>query len=229
MQSALVGQRQLRNEASATRANAWRIAMNTELNRRALLARALLLLGATALPGEVLAASAKRARRFLSKPQFALLSAVSDTIVPVTDTPGALAAGIPAKLDGMLANWASAETRTKIIDALGRIDAAAMTQKKKIFSALSVADRALILRPHDATALKRVPAPANAPKPHPFSPTVWVADDGYLKLKELVVTLYYSSEIAMTKDLIYEHVPGAWVPSMKTTDTTRPWASTGPF
>jgi hypothetical protein len=33
----------------------------------------------------------------------------------------------------------------------------------------------------------------------------------------------------MTKELIYEHVPGTLVPSIKTTDTTRPWASAGPF
>jgi gluconate 2-dehydrogenase gamma chain len=203
--------------------------MNTELDRRALLARAMMLLGTTALPAEVFAAPAKRARRFLSKPQFSLLSAIADTMIPVTDTPGALAAGVPAKLDGMLANWASTETKMKIIDALGRIETAAMTQKNKTFAALSTQDRVAILRPHDASALKRVPAPANAPKPHPFSPTVWVADDGYLKLKELVVTLYYSSEIAMTEELVYEHVPGAWVPSMKTTGSTRPWASTGPF
>jgi len=33
----------------------------------------------------------------------------------------------------------------------------------------------------------------------------------------------------MTQELVYEHVPGTWEPSTKTTETTRPWASAGSF
>jgi gluconate 2-dehydrogenase gamma chain len=201
-----------------------------DMNRRTMMQRALLLIGATAVSVDTaLAAGPARRKRFLNPAQFQLLTAIADTIMPTTDTPGALAAGIPAKLDGMLVNWASAETKAKITSALARIDAAAKTEKQKGFAALSVSDRAAFLRPFDAAALKPVPAPPNAPKPSPFAPLNWVTDNGYLKLKELVVTLYYSSEIAMTQELIYDHVPGKWQPSIKITETTRPWASTGPF
>jgi hypothetical protein len=57
-----------------------------------------------------------------------------------------------------------------------------------------------------------------------------VAKPGFLKVKEMVIALYYVSEVALTQELIYEHNPGEWVPSMKVTPDTRPFAGTGgPF
>ena len=200
------------------------------LDRRALLQRMALLLGATAIPAEAFAAAKGRARkRYLTPANYALMSAVAETIVPATDTPGAIGAGVPSRLDGMLGKWASAITRQKIIDALARINAAAMTAQKKNFVALTPAQREAVLLPHDAAALKSVTPPPGAPKPHFFAPANYVTDDGYLKLKELVIALYYNSEIAMTKELVYEHNPGTWQPSIKITENSRPWASTGPF
>jgi gluconate 2-dehydrogenase gamma chain len=201
-----------------------------EMDRRVMLQRIALLLGATAIPADaVLAATAAKGKRFLDAPRLTLLTAFADTIVPANDTPGAVAAGVPAKLDGMLATWASVQSRQSIVEALDRIDVAAKASKKKGFAALSSADRIAVLLPHDTAALAKVAPPANAPKSHPFAPVNWVADQGYLKVKELVIALYYSSEIAMTQELIYEHAPGTWEPSIKITKDTRPWASVGPF
>jgi gluconate 2-dehydrogenase gamma chain len=202
-----------------------------QIDRRAMLQQVALLLGVSAIPTEAFAASKKSGarKRFLTPAQFAVLNAVADTIIPVTDTPGAVGAGVPAKLDGMLSSWASAATRTTITDGLGRIDTAAKTATGKGFAALTAAERATVLKPHDAAALKPVAPPPGAPKGSPFAPTVYVADNGYYKIKGLVIALYYASEIAMTQELIYEHVPGAWQPSIKTTSSTRPWASVGPF
>lgn len=201
-----------------------------EMDRRALMQRAFLLIGVTAIPVDALsAAKAARAKSFLDAPRFKLLSAFADTIVPATDTPGAVGAGVPAKLDGMLATWASAESRKAIVEALDRIDAAANASKKKSFAALAPTERDAVLRAHDKAALVPVKPPANAPKGSPFAPVSWVTDNGYLKVKELVIALYYNSEIAMTQELIYEHVPGTWEPSIKVTPTTRPWAGAGPF
>jgi Gluconate 2-dehydrogenase subunit 3 len=199
------------------------------LDRRAMMQQVALLLGVAALPAEAFAAKMGKTQGFLPAKSMKLLSAVSDTIVPATDTPGAVAAGVPAKLDGMLANWASPDTRKLVVEALGRIDAAAKSSRKKGFAALDAAGRAAVLKPHDAAALKPVAPPPGAPKISFFTPTPYVADNGYLKLKGLIITLYYNSEIAMTKELVYEHVPGTWQPSIKADDKTRPWASVGPF
>lgn len=202
----------------------------SQMDRRSLMQRVFFLIGAAAIPADaLLAAKSLKSKGFLDAPRFKLLTAFADTIVPATDTPGAAAAGVPAKLDGMLATWASPESRKAIVEALDRIDVAAQAAKKKSFAALSPADRDAVLRPHDIAALAKVARPANLPKANPFAPVNWVADSGYLKAKELVVSLYYSSEIAMTEELVYEHAPGTWEPSVKVNANTRPWASAGPF
>lgn len=199
------------------------------MDRRALMQRMALLLGAAALPVEAFAAPSRTALRFLTAPQFALLSAVADTIVPVTDTPGAIAAQVPARLDAMLRNWAAPATRTEVVAALGRIDAAATAQKQKPFALLTAADRAAVLKPHDAAALAKVPPPPGATKASVFSQQTYVADQGYLILKRLVIDLYYYSEIATSTELPYIHVPGKFEPSVKLTPTSRPELGTGPF
>lgn len=200
-----------------------------DLHRRTLLAGIAALVGAAALPAEALAAPAAGAKRFLDKPRFALLGAVADTIMPATDTPGALAAEVPARLDGLLANWASAKTRAVLTGALERIDAEARAQKGKPFAALPAADREAVLRPHDLAALAKVPPPADAPPANPYNQGSWVANPGYLALKGLVLGLYYYSPVATETELPYEHVPGKWQPSVKLTPTSRPFLGNGPF
>jgi gluconate 2-dehydrogenase gamma chain len=201
-----------------------------EMDRRQWLANAFLLVGATATAScDFSSISLGKAKGVLDADQMKLLSAVADVIMPATDTPGAVAVGIPAKLDAILADWASAENRKLIVESLGRINAGTQAAHMKDFAALSAAERNGALRLHEIAALKKVPPPPNAPKGSIFSPAISVGDNGYVKLKELIVSLYYSSEVAMTKELIYEHVPGEWQPSIKATDKTRPWASVGPF
>lgn len=198
------------------------------LDRRALLGSMAAALGIAMLPAEALAAGKRAARRTLGKPQFALLTAVVDTILPTTDTPGALAANVPARLDGLLGTWASPETRASVVGALDRIEAAARGAKGKGFAKLSPAERTELLKAHDAAALKPVPAPPGAPK-SAFSMAAYVADQGYLKVKELTISLYYYSEVGTANELVYEHVPGKFEPSIKLTPQSRPYLGPGPF
>ncbi len=197
------------------------------LDRRMLVQGIAALLGVAALPGEALAVPKKGRAHFLPPARYALMSAVADTIVPKTDSVGALDAAVPARLDALLSKWASVETRTLIEGALPRIDAAAMVAKGKGFVALSPADRAAVLTPHDAAALKSVPPPPNAPTPTFFVRPVYVADRGYYKLKDLILLLYYFSEQAASSELIYEHVPGKWEPSIKLNSASRPYLGAG--
>lgn len=194
------------------------------LERRAMLQRAALLIGAATLPsGNLLAATAKKAKAVLSGPQLELLSAVADTIVPVTDTPGALAANVPALVDAMLRDWASPASRTAIIGALDKIDAAAMTKSGRAFSALAPEERLALLKAYDTASLKPVPGK----KVDTLSPLPAVVDPGYAKLRELIVILYYQSEIALTTELTYEHAPGKWQPSIPITPETRQTGGAG--
>lgn len=203
------------------------------MDRRALLNHALMLAGASAAASvgfspAALARAASQPTRFLSAGPYATLVAVADTMVPVTDTPGAVAAQVPETFDAMLANWAAPATRTIIVDALGRIDAAARTLTGKGFAALSPDERKAVLLAHDKAALAPAPLPPGT-KESFFSRSAAVADPGYYRVKDLIISLYYSSEIGLTKELVYEHVPGEWVPSLKITPGMRPFATPGPF
>jgi gluconate 2-dehydrogenase gamma chain len=195
-------------------------------DRRDLMRHALLLVGATvALPfgAEALAkAVAKpKAKRFLSPAMFAVLGAVADTIVPKTDTVGALDVDVPAKVDAMFTNWASGTRRAEMSQALVKIDQAAMAQTQKGFVALDAAQRKTLLSAYDIEALKPGKAPPKSVG-NPFMAGVAYSDPGYAKLKELIVVLYYISEPALTQELTYEHSPGAWQPSIPVTAATRP-------
>lgn len=199
------------------------------MDRRALMTNMALLLGAAALPAEAFAAPRRRAARILTPLQFVLLSAVADTIMPKTDSVGALEAKVPQVLDAMLKTWASPATRTEIVAALARLDAASIKQQGKAFALLSPGERASFLKPYDAAALKKVPPPPGTQAPTLFYRPVFVADQGYYLLKNQVLGLYYYSETATSAELIYEHVPGQYQSSIKLTPSSRPYLGVGGF
>jgi len=86
-----------------------------------------------------------------------------------------------------------------------------------------------LLSAHDAAALKSAPPPPGAAKANFFSQAVYVADQGWLTLKDLTINLYYYSEVGSANELEYIHVPGKWQPSIKLTPQSRPYLGVGPF
>ena len=177
------------------------------MDRRRMLESAAALIGLAALPEAAFAAAGKVASArpaVLDRPGLALVSAVADTLIPRTDTPGALQAGVPAKFHGLLRDWANPVHRAALIAALGKIDAAAKSGAGKPFALLPAAKRTEVLRAYDSANLK--------------------ADPDYARLKELLCMVYYFSEPGATVELRYEHVPGAWEPSIPITAATRTWA-----
>lgn len=230
------------------------------MDRRALLQRALMLTGAAMLPGgaEALAAVTKGGKRTLSPSRYATLTALADTIVPKTDSVGALDAEVPAKLDALVGAWATPEHKAEIVAAIDKVDVEARAKQGKSFAALTPAERTTFLAPYDAAALKAPPAaPAAMVSSSESTVTVGkavtkvdpnygkakqepagsitkqmapkVSDPGYNRVKELIVVLYYISEPALTQELPYEHAPGEWVPSVPVTPSTRPSGGIAPI
>ena len=200
-----------------------------QFDRRSMLETMAFLLGAAALPADALAKPAARAKKFLDVGRMKLLSAVADTMIPQTDTPGALAAHVPAKFDALLVNWASPARRLELVGALAKIDAAAMTQEKVSFTALSPEKRNALLTALDAAALKNVPRKEKLTGMAAMMAGPAVADPGYAKLRELIIVLFFYSEAALTSVLTYEHVPGGWTPSVTVTPQTRNTGGLGMF
>lgn len=200
------------------------------VERRELLQRIGLLIGAAALPASaVFSASASPGKRFLGATEFKLLSAVADTLVPRTDTPGAVQAGIPQLIDALLRDWASPATRAQLSGALAGIDAAAKAGGARGFASLQAAARISLLRAHDAAAMQPPPPSGQPLGVEAFLGGPPASDPAYARLKDLVVTLYYSSKIGLTQELTYVHAPGKWQPSVPVTKDTRPAGGGGMF
>ena len=51
------------------------------------------------------------APRFYTDAEMALVSRVSDLIIPRTETPGAVDVNVPGYMDGLMTDWASTETK----------------------------------------------------------------------------------------------------------------------
>ena len=166
---------------------------HAKLNRRALLLGAVFLAGgAAALTRFARQSSAGvEAGPVFSPDQFALLEQVADTMIPASDTPGALAAGVPEFLREMLAHWGSPESHAQVLAVLDGIEKQAWSRYGAAFLALPGERRLEVMRNVDADALAR-------------------QDPGYGKFKWLVLVGYYQSEIGATQELRYELVPGAW-------------------
>ena len=178
------------------------------VDRRALLRSAILLVGGTVagLPGQALAAlDDKNPVRFFKPAEFATLTEMVDVIIPRTDTPGAKDAGVPSYFDQMMVNWASDERKRGFRDVVEGVDRAAREAGGKPLAELPPAQRFEVVRAFDAERMGK-------------------GDGVYSSFKELVLTLYYLSEVGATQELRYEAIPGAWEPWNEIGPDTRAWA-----
>lgn len=164
-----------------------------KINRRALLAGAVFLLGGAAALTRFARPTDKSDvdGPVLSAEQFALLEQVSETMIPATDTPGAIGAGVPEFIRGMLAQWGSAATRTDIASVLEAIEQQAWSRFGMAFLEMPPERRLAVVKEFDAAR-------------------IGAHDGAYRKFKWLVLIGYYHSEVGATHELRFELVPGAW-------------------
>src|SRR5579871_6825341 len=85
-------------------------------------------------------AAASPEGRNLDLVRYSALDALTETMLPRSDTPGARDAGVPQRLDRMLATWASAERRVAFTKLLDDVDETAISQYGAVLAALP-ADR----------------------------------------------------------------------------------------
>jgi gluconate 2-dehydrogenase gamma chain len=127
----------------------------------------------------------------LSADQFALLEQISEVMIPTTDTPGAIAAGVPAFIRDLLRDWGSRESRAEISGVLEAIEQRTWAKHGSGFLELPDSQRLQIMRAYDEQAVTN-------------------HDAAYRKFKQMVLLGYYHSEIGATQELRFELVPGAW-------------------
>ena len=123
--------------------------------------------------------------------QRALVTALSERVMPTTDTPGAIAAGVPAFIEKMLADWGTADDRKPILGGLDAIEARSQTDYKLAAAKAS---------PEQQDALLTLAMEDKLPG----------GKDFFEKFRQLVITGYFTSEIGITQEREYLPVPGRY-------------------
>jgi len=136
-------------------------------------------------------AVAGSSRRAFNAEQFALLEQICEVIIPTTDTPGAIVAGVPAFMRQILEEWGSESSRGEIAGVLEAVEKLAWSRFGASFLELAPDHRLDVIKVLDSERLA-------------------AKDPAYAKFKHLVLVGYYHSEIGATRELRYELVPGAW-------------------
>lgn len=128
------------------------------------------------------------------------LSAACERIVPTTDTPGAVAVGVPQWIDRALAGWAPPADVAKLRAGLGALNQQAYTKFSAPFASLPVDKQTTMLAS--------------------FQTEPW-----FYQLRSLVTDGYFTSEIGATKALRYDPIPGAFHGCVPLSQIGRAWAT----
>ena len=134
------------------------------------------------------------APRFFSPAQASLIAAVVDIVIPHTDTPGALDAGVPVFIDQMFKDVYTKAEQKRYLAALAAFDHAG----GKPFLQLDDAQRKALVSKLHGEAIG-----------HTHSGKVAPAADFVLMTKKLTMLGFFMSQPGCTQVLQYVAVPGA--------------------
>lgn len=201
--------------------------MTTAINRRALLKAMGLAAGAG------LSTSCRRALESgadlsappvggtLSTSQLEMIGVLSDLILPETDTPGAVQAGVPAFIHSVVVDWYTPAEQEIFLAGLAELADAAQRRWSAAYVDLDRMQQSRLLAEleppsegsPDGPSLAALSMPPGASGELPF----------FLKLKELTVVGYYTSELAARTELDYQPVPGRYDGDARLSATGRQW------
>jgi hypothetical protein len=129
---------------------------------------------------------------FLNEHQNVTLIAVSDVIIPETETPGAKKALVNRYLD-LLLSTQPAEFQQRFTDALVFVDSESQRQLKNEFVKLTPESQVWLLNqwafPHESSRWTE--------RKNPHGESADAAEENFQLLKGLVATAYYESEIGL--------------------------------
>ena len=171
---------------------------STLLSRREAIRRATLFLGVALSPSLITGAleaqttaAADSKPQYLTAKEFMIVKAISDRILPATDTPGASEVGVPAFIDLMVGKYLSADERVAFSAGLAAVEASSMAAYRQPFARL---------KSDEQDAMLQGLAQSNVGRERAF----------FHKIRELTVVGYFTSETVGKTVLHYNPVPGAF-------------------
>ena len=164
------------------------------IGRREAIRRAALLAGVALSPEWLTLVEQPRSAAqtsYLAPAQRAIMSAITDRIIPRTDTPGAADVGVPAFIDLLYGEFMSPAERQLLTDGLTRVEAAATSTHMASFATLDADSQ---------DALLRGIAQAEEGREQSF----------FGLIRSATVLGYFTSEQVGRKVLNYDPVPGRY-------------------
>jgi hypothetical protein len=134
--------------------------------------------------------------------------AMTEQIIPATDTPGAQGARVNEFIDIILTEWATPEERAHFIEGLENIDKQSQKLFGKNFVDASPDQQLVQLRAIDDVTLAGRVARAHHGN-HVEPPDQQLKGDFWEVFKRITVHGYYTSEIGFSQELKLQIIPGA--------------------
>ncbi len=147
-------------------------------------------------------------KTLLNSDQLALVRELGEIIIPTTDTPGAIAAGVHDFINHFMVYCAEEAEQQWLLSGLATIEKGAQQNFSKAFLALDKSQQVKLL-----TQMEQ-------------------ASDGFTQndrklfkqFKALVTFGYYTSEIGASQELAYLAIPGGYKGNFKFKDVGKAWA-----
>jgi len=159
---------------------------------------------------------------FFSENQAQTVAELAEIIIPKTDTPGAKDAGVPGFIDSMLKEVYSKEDQDKFLKGLSDFEAEAQKEYGDDFSRCKSEEQVALFKRHHDAAIATLGTGGS---------TGWWNTGGgtdkpfVLKVKELTLLGFFTSEAGATQVLQYNQVPGPFQGCVPLAEVGKAWAT----
>lgn len=145
-----------------------------------------------------------------SQANFATLEAVCETIIPRTDTPGAIDAGVPAFIVGYVTDCYTQEQQTSFLAGLSDVASRSQQETGTSFVDMNAEQRYDWLSKVDTAAISQA---QSGGQPHYFT-----------LMKQTTLFAFFSSEAGATQVLRHVETPGYYDGALPYKKGDRAWA-----
>lgn len=156
--------------------------------------------------------------QFLNEDQARFITSFVDTILPRTDTPGALDVKTDIFLDLVFAKTYDKNAQENMAAEIDRFNTNCKSSHGKVFADLSAEDKKAVLQKAESESGK-------------FNPAIWGSAVGkqepvgfYRSLKSMAIWGYFSSEEIGLNHLSYDPVPGEFKGCIPLSDVGNTWS-----
>jgi gluconate 2-dehydrogenase gamma chain len=146
---------------------------------------------------------------FFTAEQREAVAALSEAIIPETDTPGAVEAGVVDFIEVIAAEWMRSDERERLMRGLSDVDEHTEALTGVRFSYAGEAMQTAILTELEAEGRALMKADDEVPTPF------------FQHFRSLVLSGYYTSEIGMEQELLWQEIPGRFDGCADLSEVTR--------